>query len=80
LERLQITLEKRKLILQNLLNGVSHEELEIARNDIRIAESNFRSTESTYRQAHNDIEPLAEMWKLGGGNKVEVIMNQNDIK
>jgi HlyD family secretion protein len=72
LERLQITLVKRKLIMQNLLNGVRHEELEMARNDIRIAESSFRSAEAAYKQAQDDVEPLVQMWEIGGIARNEV--------
>jgi HlyD family secretion protein len=72
MERLQITLDKRKLILKNLLNGVSHEELEMARNDIRIAESSFRSNEAAYKQAQDDAKSLVQMWEIGGIARNEI--------
>jgi HlyD family secretion protein len=72
MERLQITLNKRKLILLNLLNGVRHEELEMVRNDIWIAESSFRSLEAAYIQAQNDVESLVQTWETGGIARNEV--------
>ena len=72
LEQLQIALEKRRLILRNLLKGVKQEELEKARSDISIAEANYHSAEATYNQARDDIEPLASLWEVGG-------VAQNDL-
>ena len=66
LEQLQINLDRRRLILANLLRGVRREELEIARNDIAVAEANFRSAEAAYQQAQEDVVPIEQMWEMGG--------------
>jgi len=66
LEQLQIGLEKRQLMLRNLLKGVRQEELEKARSDVRIAEANYHGAEATYNQARDDIEPLVRLWDVGG--------------
>jgi HlyD family secretion protein len=66
LEQLEIALERRRLMLVSLLNGVRHEELEKARRDVNIAEANFRSTEAIHNQAQNDYERLSQLYDAGG--------------
>lgn len=72
LEQTQFELEKKRLTLQEMLNGAKEEDLDKARNDVSIAEANYRSASASYNQVHDNLERLSRLVDTGGLSQSEL--------